>query len=74
MLMDKATGKPVTGADGKEISVSKEFTTDKKDGSIDMVFNFDADILKGHTIVVFEDVYYNGKLIITHHVSTITES
>ena len=67
MLMDKATGKPVTGVDGKEISVSKEFTTDKKDGSIDMVFNFDADILKGHTIVVFEDVYYNGKLIITHH-------
>ena len=66
-LIDKATGKALTGADGKEITVSNEFTADKKDGSVNMVFKFDADTLKGHTIVVFEDVYYNGKLVITHH-------
>ena len=66
-LMDKETGGAVTDSDGKDIVVTKELSAEKKDGSIDMVFNFDAEILKGHTIVVFEDVYYNGKTVIVHH-------
>ena len=55
-LMDKATGKPVVDKDGKVITAEKTFTPDTKDGSIDLVFIFNASDLAGESVVAFEKV------------------
>ena len=55
-LMDKTTGKPVVGKDGKVITAEKTFTPDTKDGTIDLVFTFNASDLAGESVVAFEKV------------------
>lgn len=65
-LMDKETGKPVLDADGKEITASTKFKAESTNGSVKVTFKFDGSNLAGQTIVVFEDVEYNGKLYATH--------
>ena len=55
-LMDKTTGKPVVGKDGKVITAEKTFTPDTKDGTIDLVFTFNASNLAGESVVAFEKV------------------
>ena len=67
VLMDKATGKPVLDKDGKEITNTVNFTPSESDGTVTVPFEFDASVLKGQKIVVFEDVYYNNKEVIIHH-------
>lgn len=52
-LMDKATGQPIK-VDGKEVTAFAKFKAQKNDGSVDVVFNFDASDLGGKTVVVFE--------------------
>lgn len=64
-LMDKETGKPVM-IDGKEVTVSKAFTSNKTNGSIEMEFNFDATSMQGKDVVVFEELYFDGELIAEH--------
>ena len=67
VLMDKATGKPVLDKDGEEITNSVPFTPTESDGTVTVPFEFDSSVLKGQKIVVFEDVYYNDKLVFMHH-------
>ena len=67
VLMDKATNKPILDKDGKEITNSIPFTPDKENGTVTVPFEFDASVLKGQSIVVFEDVYYNDHHVIIHH-------
>ena len=64
-LMDKATGKPLL-INGKEVTAEKTFTAKEKDGSVDVVFTFDASALKGKQIVVFEKVFIEDKEILAH--------
>ena len=64
-LMDKATGKPFT-VDGKEITASKTFKADKKDGSVDLTYTFDSSALQGKDLVVFEDLYHNDINVASH--------
>lgn len=64
-LMDKTTGKPLV-INGKEVTAEKEFTAKEKSGFEELTFTFDGSGLGGKTIVVFEDVYEDGKLIGTH--------
>lgn len=73
VLMDKATNKPVLDKDGNEITNSIPFTPDKENGTITVPFEFDASVLKGQSIVVFEDVYYNEHHVIIHHDITDVE-
>ena len=47
--MNKATGKPVEGAEA-----SKTFVADKKDGFVELEFVVDASKLAGETVVAFE--------------------
>ncbi len=65
-LMDQETGKPVLDADGKEITASTKFKADSTNGTVKVTFKFDGSNLAGQTIVVFEDLEYNGKLYATH--------
>ena len=64
-LMDKSTGKPLE-VDGKPVTAEKKFTAMVSDGSIDLEFKFDASALAGETVVVFENLYRNGKELAVH--------
>ncbi len=66
-LMVKETGKALLDKDGKEITNTVKFTPEKKDGTVDVPFTFDSSLLKGKTIVVFEDVYYEDIEVFMHH-------
>ena len=65
-LMDKATGKPVLGRNNKEITATTEFEAKSSDGTVDVSFVFDASILGGKTLVVFETLTRNGTTVATH--------
>lgn len=66
VLMDKATGLPLRTHNGDEVRASKPFTPTASSGTTDLVFTFDASLLYGKEIVVFEDLYFNGKLVESH--------
>lgn len=62
-ILDKSTGEKlkIEGA-----SAEKTFTADSGDGSIKMLYNIDSKELAGKEIVIFENLYSNGKLIAAH--------
>ena len=64
--MDKATGEPVLGRNNKEITATTEFEAKSSDGTVDVSFVFDASILGGKTLVVFETLTRNGTTVATH--------
>lgn len=58
---------PLLDADGNPITVTTEFTPKKTDGSIDVVFVFDASMLdSGTQIVVFEKILRGNVKIAAH--------
>ena len=65
-LMNKETGEPVKDEEGKEITAEKTFTAEKADGSIELVYELDSSLLAGQTVVVFEDLLYNGVEVGSH--------
>ena len=64
--MNKETGEPVKDAEGKEITAEKTFTAEKADGSVELVYELDSSLLAGQTVVVFEDLLYNGVEVGSH--------
>ena len=64
-LMDKETGKAVL-ADGKEITASITFTPEKSEGSVDVIFTFDASVVAPKTVVAFETLTYKKIQIAVH--------
>lgn len=77
-LMIKETGNPLyedmctegteipNEADRKPISATKTFIAESSEGSIDLEFTFDATLLHGKTVVVFEELYYKNIKVGTH--------
>ncbi|MDE8220901.1 VaFE repeat-containing surface-anchored protein [Erysipelothrix rhusiopathiae] len=65
-LMDKETNEPIL-IDGQRIEGSTTFTADKRDGIVDVLFTFDQNKLKTETVVVFEDMYEDERLIAVHN-------
>lgn len=65
-LMDKKTEKPVLDKDGKPYTGSVTFTAEKADGSVDVEFEIDSDLLAGKTVVAFETLEYNKIDIVVH--------
>ena len=59
-LMDKETGKEVQ-IDGKPVTAETTFQPEKAEGTVEVIFNFDATALKGHDVVVFEKLYVTTK-------------
>ena len=55
-LMDKATGLPVIGSNGQEITSEVKHTPITSTDSVALSFTFNAADLKGTTIVAFEQV------------------
>ena len=66
-LMNKATNKPFLDQNGNEITSTVKFTAKEESGHIVVPFRFDASLLKGQKVVVFEDIYYKDKEVIIHH-------
>lgn len=64
-VMDKKNGK-VLKIDGKEVAAEKEFIPKKASGTVEMEFVFNSSKLLGKSVVVFEDLYYEGRLVGTH--------
>jgi len=63
--VDKSNGAPVI-ANGNNVTAEAVFVAKEATGKVDVVFTFDASLLAGRTIVMFEDVYYENNLIATH--------
>ena len=64
-LMDKETEKPVE-VDGKPATSEAVFTPENADGTVDVTFTFDGNVLKGKTVVVFESLLWKEKEIAVH--------
>lgn len=65
ILMLKRTGKPLM-VNGKRVRAAKWFRPGKRNGSIAMRFDVSTRGMNGETIVVFEKLYRNGRLIAAH--------
>ena len=58
-LMDKKTGAVIKDASGNEVTAKTEFTPDKSEGTVDVVFKFDgSNLVGGYTMVAFEKLMY----------------
>ena len=66
MLVDKKTKKAAVDADGNKITAQALFTPAKKEGSVELAFQFDGSIFEGETLVVYEELFYNEKSIAEH--------
>ena len=64
--MVKGTGKALVDDEGKEITAEKTFTPDTPNGEVEIVFEYDASLLAGETIVAFEKLYHNGIEVEAH--------
>ena len=64
-LMNKETGEPVL-VDEKEVKASTTFTPEEKDGSVDVIFEFNGTSLKNSSVVAFEECTFNGVVIAVH--------
>lgn len=64
-LMNKETGKTVM-ANGREITASTTFTPEKAEGSVDVIFTFDASVVAPKTVVAFETLTYKKIQIAVH--------
>lgn len=66
VLMDKETGEQLL-VNGNPVTASKTFTTTATgSGEVDVEFNFNSTALRGKSVVVFEQLYYNGVELASH--------
>lgn len=65
-LMNKATGQPVTDAQGNPVTATRTFTPATAEGTTENEFIFDASSLGGSDVVVFEKVYLGETEIVAH--------
>ena len=59
--------KPAEGKDCKPVTAEKKFTPKHRNGVVEIDIPVRAELLKGKTTVVFEDVLREGKEPIVHH-------
>ena len=64
--MDKATGEPFL-QNGEQITSEVTFVPEAPSGSVEVLFTFDAKLIKADTnIVVFESLYSDSKELTVH--------
>ena len=69
VLMDKATGEPLLigeGEDQTQVTSEATFTPAEPNGTIDVLFTFDATGLEGKSVVVFETLFQGETEIAGH--------
>ncbi|MBR3396304.1 MAG: VaFE repeat-containing surface-anchored protein [Lachnospiraceae bacterium] len=65
VVMDKETGEPLV-QNGKEIAAEMDFAPGKSNGTVELKVSFDASLLAGKTVVIFETVTYKGRNVAMH--------
>ena len=66
-LMDKKAESPLLTAQGQTIQATRSFTPNQPSGTVDVTFSFDAsNSSEEQEVVIFEELYRDGKLIATH--------
>ena len=65
-LMLKSDNAPLLDAEGNPVTASKTFKPASSTGTVELEFTFNASLLAGETVVVFEDLMADGKLVATH--------
>ncbi len=65
-LVDKATGEPVADASGVPVEAKAEFAPALSTGSQDVEISFDASLLGGRDLVVFESLRKDGAEVASH--------
>ena len=65
VFMNKETGEEVL-IDDKPITAETTFTPEKSEGSVDVIFTFDASAIAPTTVVAFEHLEYKGIEIAVH--------
>lgn len=66
VLMLKSENKPPLDAEGNPVTASWTFKPTASSGTVELEFTFDASLLAGETVVVFEDLLQDGKVVATH--------
>ena len=69
ILMDKETGEPLLIGEGEEqtqVTSEATFIPAEPNGTIDVLFTFDAIGLEGKSVVVFETLYTDEKEVASH--------
>lgn len=66
VVMNKETKKPLLDKDGKEIVVIKKFIAKTKDGQVGVSVNIDLDLIRGISIVAFEELSFKGEVLANH--------
>ncbi len=66
VLMDKATGEAVRGADGEKTGACLEFEAPVTDGHVEVGFEVDTAELAGHELVVFETLFAGEEQLAAH--------
>ena len=64
-VVDKETGKPIE-VNGQTLTFNRTFTATDTSGYVELGTTFDATGFKGKSLVVFESLYYNDKLLKEH--------
>lgn len=64
-LINKATGEPIL-IDGELITAQTTFKAEKEEGSVDVIFEFDASAIAPTTVVAFESLEYKEIGIAVH--------
>ncbi len=65
VLMDKETSEPLL-INGEKVENEIEINSETACGTTEMLFTFDATNLGGKELVVFEGLYYENELVISH--------
>ena len=65
-LVDKATGEPVADASGMPVGAKAQFAPALSTGSRDVEISFDASLLGGRDLVVFESLRKDGAEVASH--------
>lgn len=66
-LMDRESHEPLLDSQGRVVRTRREFAAEQTKGMQDVSFSFDAShMTEERQVVVFEELYRNGKLIASH--------
>ena len=65
ILMDKEAKQPVK-IDGKTVEQTITFTPEEACGTTEMIYSLNTSGLGGADLVIFEDLYYDGEVILSH--------
>ena len=64
--VEHKAGDTVLDESGEEIAASVTFTAEQKNGTIDLIYTLNSELLRGTSIVVFEDLYSNNVKVYSH--------